>query len=223
MADANFNAGPVGKDGHTVEQGDCLESIAFQEGFAWKTLFDLPENRDLKDARGCHNILLPGDAVHVPDPAVKEVEVPTDTDKHVFVRSGAQTTILIRIRNRGKKVEDQPYALTLGEEPEIGMTGAAAEIEATRNVLEREGSLSLGEEGSEQEFEILLGHLDPITELSGVKGRLNNLGYDCGSPDHRENPETTYALQVFQATHGLKVTGIPDEDTRDRLLQVHEN
>jgi len=66
-----------------------------------------------------------------------------------------------------------------------------------------------------------LGHLDPISEVSGVKQRLANLTFKCGDGDD-ETPELEAALRVFQEKHGLKVTGKIDDATRDELKKAHD-
>src|SRR5258708_33469109 len=53
---------------YTVVQGDCISSIAAQNGFGrWQTVWDRPENAALKKTRKNPNALSPGDQVFVPD------------------------------------------------------------------------------------------------------------------------------------------------------------
>ena len=111
----------------------------------------------------------------------------------------------------------------MGSHTSDGTTGPSGEIEATIPVGELNGTLKVGESGKEEEYELLLGHLDPVNELSGVKGRLNNLGFDCGQPDSQETPTTRHAVQVFQASREVEPTGDPDQTTLDSLLEAHEN
>ncbi len=68
---------------------------------------------------------------------------------------------------------------------------------------------------------INLGHLDPITELSGVKQRLINLGFDCGDTSAEETPRLEEALRAFQKKYGLPISGQADQQTRDKLKEVH--
>src|SRR5580698_7288211 len=42
---------PVGQGNYVVQPGDCMDSIAFGTGFLWTTLWDLPDNADLKSQR----------------------------------------------------------------------------------------------------------------------------------------------------------------------------
>src|SRR3982750_635578 len=78
--------GPVGDGSYLVQQGDCLESIAFAHGLDWQTMWLAPENAVLRDARNA-NILLSGDRLFVP--AIRPKSVDCATDKvHSFVRKG---------------------------------------------------------------------------------------------------------------------------------------
>ena len=58
-----------------MKEGECVGSIAFEHGFFPDTLWDHPNNAELKGKRGDPNVLLAGDVVHVPDLRPKEVAV----------------------------------------------------------------------------------------------------------------------------------------------------
>jgi hypothetical protein len=68
---------------HKVREGEGMSSIAFKYGFFADTLWNLPENAQLKALRKEGEILLPGDVVHIPDKREKIENVPTG-DKHKF-------------------------------------------------------------------------------------------------------------------------------------------
>jgi peptidoglycan hydrolase-like protein with peptidoglycan-binding domain len=59
--------------------------------------------------------------------------------------------------------------------------------------------------------------LDNSKELKGAQQRLNNLGYDCGPANGVMSARTKQAIQKFQSEHGLKVTGLFNEETSDKL------
>jgi hypothetical protein len=64
-------------------------------------------------------------------------------------------------------------------------------------------------------------HLDPLDTLSGVQGRLMNLGYDCGKERGELGPLTKRSLRDFQAEHELPSTGMADDATRSKLESLY--
>lgn len=66
-----------------------------------------------------------------------------------------------------------------------------------------------------------LGHLDPVDAVSGVKQRLANLTFECGSGDDL-TPELAGALRMFQQKNGLEITGEIDQATKDALAKLHD-
>jgi N-acetylmuramoyl-L-alanine amidase len=73
----------------------------------------------------------------------------------------------------------------------------------------------------ETEVPLMLGHLDPIDDVSGIKQRLRNLCFDCGDQTDEETPDLEAALRAFQTKHGLPVTGKIDDATRGEILKAH--
>ncbi len=63
---------------HPVEAGECLHAIAVRYGFFWETLWNLPENAELKKLRKGPESLEPGDVVHIPDLREKVSKCPTN-------------------------------------------------------------------------------------------------------------------------------------------------
>ena len=66
-----------------------------------------------------------------------------------------------------------------------------------------------------------LGFLNPQTEISGVKHRLSNLGFNCGDQTDEATPDFEEGLKVFQQRNQLPVTGQPDDATKSKLKQAH--
>ena len=70
------------------------------------------------------------------------------------------------------------------------------------------------------EYVLVLGDQDPITEITGVQKRLGNLGYYMGQADGSLNEELEQAICDFQEANGLKATGKLDDSLRDKLQEV---
>ena len=65
--------------------------------------------------------------------------------------------------------------------------------------------------------------MDPISELSGVQKRLQNLGLYQGEAHGDLDEPTGAAISEFQRRHDLDPTGAPDEDTLAQLARVHDS
>ena len=83
---------------YTVQQGDCMSSIAMENGFFWQTLWNLPENADLKKLRKNPNVLLEGDVVVIPDLRIKQQPC-ADGAKYTFVRKAVPETLRMVLKD----------------------------------------------------------------------------------------------------------------------------
>ena len=85
----------AGQGNYFVKQGDCIYSIAKAHGFLWETLWDLPENAELKQMRKDPAVLYPGDRVFIPD--LRKKEEPGETEKrHRFRLKGTPSKLVLR-------------------------------------------------------------------------------------------------------------------------------
>lgn len=188
-----------------VQAGDSIPSIAKDNGFFWQTVWNHPQNADLKASRKNPNQLVRGDEVFVPDLTTKGVERSTES-KHRFVRKGDPRA-------------NEEYVLELDGKLTKGKTDGEGKLEEVIPPNARGGKLLL--RGGKEVIPIKLGHLDPVEELTGVQQRLNNLGISCGPEDGQPGDRLTQALKKFQAKYKLQVTGEPDAATRAKLKDLH--
>ncbi len=206
----------------TVEQGDSVASIAYERGLFWETVWNHPDNAELKERRAGPNILLAGDVVFVPDKELKQESV-NSGQSHRFRRKGVPERLGFRLLDEENAPRaNVPYVLEIDENRFEGTTDEEGFVEVPIVPNARSGRLIVGESGGE-EYQILLSHLDPIDEISGIQARLNNLGYNrvVGDTDGELGPETTAALRAFQREHNLPVTGELDDATRSELEAAH--
>jgi len=111
-APADTGTGPIGQGAHAVQQGECTESIAFDNGLFWETIWNDPNNAELRRARQSPNALLPGDKLHVPER--QEGSSSGETEKrHRFKRKGVPSTIQIVLKEGGEPRTGVPYTLTI--------------------------------------------------------------------------------------------------------------
>lgn len=91
---------------HTVAPGDCISSIAYENGLFWKTVWDHPDNAELKQQRGSGFQLLPGDVVTVPDKRLGEVSKPAEA-KHKFKFKGVPGVLIIAVMQIPAEEEEE--------------------------------------------------------------------------------------------------------------------
>lgn len=58
---------------------------------------------------------------------------------------------------------------------------------------------------------------DKTAEIKKAQEKLNELGYDCGTPDGKIGKKTTAAIKKFQKDKGLTVDGILGAKTKKEL------
>lgn len=205
---------------HTIKQGDSVIRLADIHGLYSATIWNDPANAELTAQRKDMNELLPGDVVVVPDKTPKQV--PAATGKtHVFRRKGIPALYRLRLFDVDQPRANQAYTLTVDGTRYEGTTDADGLLEQYVPATARAGELVIGLDSLTIELDF--GHLDPITALSGVQKRLNNLGYFCGTPDGSLNDDTVIALCDFQIRFGLEETGEADEPTIAKLAEIHDS
>lgn len=205
---------------HVVKQGECMSSMADQYGFFWETLWNLPENAELSRQRANPNVLLPGDRVFIPEIRPK-VESGETAKVHTFRLKGVPVKLNLRLLDEfDEPREGVKYTLTVDGQKFSGTTPADGWISQVIPPRASRGRLSL-ETG--EEYDLELGHINPVELTSGVQGRLQNLGYLEGDLTGKLDEETREAIRRFQGDHGLEETGEPDDATREALLAAHES
>lgn len=206
---------------HTVKQGECIDSIAFDNGFFWETLWKDSQNAELKQKRKDPNVLFPGDEVFIPDKREKNESGATE-QKHRFKRKGVPSQISIVLKDEESKPRSGlDYVMEIDGKLFQGKTDSAGRIRQPIPPNAQRGKITIGSGDQIEEYPLQLGNLDPITEISGIQARLNNLGFPCGEPNGILNDATQQSLRRFQAECKISETGEPDNTTREKLKQEH--
>lgn len=202
-----------------VNLGDSIPSMAKEAGHFWPTVWDHPANSELKSLRKNPNVLNPGDEVYIPELEIVEKNKATD-QKHKFKLKGEKVKYKLRLMRLGEPRKNEKYTLLLDSGQSIeGTTDGDGNLEHEIPAETKSARLLL--EGGKEEKFLRIGHLNPITELSGIQQRLNNLGYQAGPEDGAMNDQLRKALSAFQGRYGLKQTGEPDDATRAKLEAIH--
>jgi len=214
---------------HVVKQGECLSSIAHSYGFSnWKTIYEDPDNADFKKARPNPNAIKPGDEIVIPDKDAKppkEEKVPT-TKLHKFEVKRPYVMLRIVVKDEEEKpLSGKKFELTVGSEKHEGTTDGDGIVEERVDPTATEAALTIfledDPEGEYFHWDLRIGHLDPVAEVSGVQARLNNLGFWSGPVDGVFSTKTRAALKAFQEAAGIKPSGKLDDATRDKLVDMH--
>jgi N-acetylmuramoyl-L-alanine amidase len=226
---------------YAVSQGECIDSIAAQNGMTWQQIWSHPENADLKELRKDPFELLPGDRVFIPEKAIKQESGGTEV-RHRFRRKGVPSKFRLQVCVADEPVADTPFVAEVDGETIEGVTDTdgwiefpirpdaksgelrVGEEEAAPSAQEDEDEDGLGLEAGEREQIIVVpldfGYLDPITEITGVQQRLANIGFLVGE-DGVLDEDTIEAVAEFQSKMELEPTGELDDTTRDKLKDYY--
>jgi len=209
------NAGQV----HKVEAGEYLSLIAENYGIPQDRIWLHSENTNLRNKRKSPNILNPGDELFIPGKEARSEDASTDTRHQFVLKSGKQKLRMVLRDHFGKPLCQVEYQLWLSGRPTItGTIGDDGLLEAEIPTAARTATLMvLG-----KQWDLDVGALNPISLLSGVQQRLNNLGFPCGEADGIMGPKTRSALTRFQRRAGLDPTGHADDATRRKIEEMHE-
>lgn len=210
-------AQPVGTGERVVKEGECIASIAIDTGHFCDTIWLDGNNTELRGARKDPYVLLPGDRVHIP-PLREKWEGGKQTEmRHRFRRKGWPEVLRFRVLSDGKPRGNESYAIDVDGSMHTGTTDPEGNLACPIMPNAKRAVLRVGSDDNVTVREFLLGGIDPIESISGIQGRLNNLGFDCGPVDGICGPRTQAALGDYQRRRLLEITGMPDDATRKQL------
>lgn len=210
------SAGPAGTGERMVREGECISSIAYEVGHHWETIWDDGGNSELRANRSSPYTLRQGDLVHVPPLRRKDESGATEM-RHRFRRLGAPEKFRVRLCQFGKPRSNLSYTLMVDGTLFSGVTDAEGLVEQLIPPNAKRGKLIISQD---EQYDVQLGALDPVSEEAGVLARLVNLEY-LAEEDRDEEEAVIEALKEFQRKQGLTVSGEADQETRQRLVTVH--
>lgn len=214
MADEEFTT-------YAVKQGDCISSIAARAGLLWQTVWEHPQNAELRERRKDPNMLFHGDILAVPKKRVKHVSRPTEAE-HAFVKLVTPAKLKLRLRHEGAPRAAAPYFCSTDGKLRNGKTDADGYLMLFIPPNAATGKLFVQNENGEieDEYVLRLGHLDPLSEIEGVQKRLRNLAFDCAVTGELDE-QTKAAVAAFRAQHQMSAGEEIDENFTAKLKLTH--
>lgn len=203
---------------HIASSGESVPSIAKDNGFFWKTIWNHGNNSDLRAKREDPNVIFEGDVVHVPARQEKW-ESRSSEARHEFKRKGDPLKFRIQLRRYGEPRANEDYVLDVDGKLLKGKTGSDGKIEQWIPGNAKSARLLLN--NGEEQYDIDISRLDPVDTVSGARQRLANLGFQVGSGGNEIDDTTHRAIAEFQGQVGLPSTGELDGATKEKLKELH--
>jgi hypothetical protein len=208
---------------YVVRRGDHLLKIALQMGFDADTVWQDPKNADLRKSRPSMNVLCVGDVLYVPQTPQREWMPVKVGSANPYVAKVPTVQVAVKFAFEGKPLSSE--TCTIRELPELGTltTTSNGTLKFEVPVALEAVTVEFSALGLDQA--LLIGHLDPVSELTGIYQRLSNLGFVHDDPSTVGTLDEQFLrdpLSDFQADQGLAdVTGSLDDAARARLKSVY--
>lgn len=208
---------------HVVRRGEHASGLAYAHGVSVETVWNHPQNAELRKKRTNPDVLAPTDVLWLPRKREQAWSSVPAGGTVKFVASVPRQVIKVRIcGNDGKPLSGVAFEVenAVVRPPAKTDTDGTATFEVdvlTKSVVIRVPERKLA-------IPVLVGDLDPVSTLSGAIGRLRNLGYCGHEPLGLATADSAaygeFLLSWFQREHELPVTGELDQATQDKLAEV---
>lgn len=206
---------------YIVRSGDYLSKIARDHGIAdWHTLYHRSENAEFRRLRPNPNLIYPGDRLFIPEPTDRSAPAQTGGPARFRVHR-ATNTLQVALRDfEGKPLANQPGTLVIEGAPRTVTTDGNGGLNEPIPPHLTHAYLTI----AGTTLTLAVGKLNPMDDadddgVSGVQGRLANLGYYGGPIDGEPGDDTRDAIRAYQRTHDLVESGSIDRPLKDALRQ----
>jgi hypothetical protein len=203
---------------YVVRQGDTLAKLAYMRGFDATAVWNEAKNDRIRALRPDMDLLAPDDIVYLPQPRKSELAIVKGTTNR-YVASVPKVTMHLVIHDEdGNPLVGEPYEIRGLGDPVPGAVGDGGAVTFDARITDREVTLVFTQRGLV--YPVRIGDLDPIEETSGVRMRLEHLGY-LRSSNGEDPMATERAIAALQEAQTLAATGILDDTTREALRKAH--
>ena len=211
---------------HEVKQGEYMAMIARQYGYTdYLPIWNHGSNAELKNKRKNPQILMPGDRVFIPEREEKKLSKGTESKYKFWAKRPKLKLRLVLEDLYEKPIADAKCELQIDGTPFQTTTDGSGKIDQEIPFTAGSGQIVVWDPEVTPiagiGVPLKIGHLDPVEEVTGQKGRLNNLGYYAGEINDKVDMRFRSAVEEFQCEHDLKVDGECGAKTQAKLKQVH--
>ena len=212
---------------HTLLQGETVASLAALHGVTPTALWKHDKNAVLRAQREFPDVLAPDDQLWIPGIQTSTQEAQPNT-RYTVRRIGVPAQIRLQFTNLDQSPRPAtPYLMALTTRDGAPVANREGETDADGMIIAwvppstSSVDIEIGPPTDREWHTFEIGHLDPVTTVTGVQARLNNLGYQCGEEDGILGPRTRIALEAFQIDTQCTALGILDDATRTALRNSH--
>jgi hypothetical protein len=211
---------------YVVRQGDYLKKIAHKLGCDEAEVWSHAKNADLRRTRRDPNLLHPGDLLWVPERVLNWLPIVAGTTNKYFAEI-PKTIVSLGFKNENGPLANETYVVEGIGAPKEGTTDEHGTVVFKVPVHLREFRVSFP--GQNMIHPVLVGDMDPADEVSGLRKRLQHLGYYKSSPSKFSRPMSEEEIEAcdqrailkFQKAHGLNATGSLDDEEKSLLVKEH--
>jgi hypothetical protein len=214
---------------HIIRQGEYLSRLAWQHGFDEQAIWSHPQNAALADLRKDHAVLAPGDIIYLPEPKPRRLPLKVGQN-NVYVAVVPTVELKMRFVTGCGRFAGAKYVVRGVPSPMEGALSGEGDLDIRVPITAREVVVAFPE--LDEQYQLLVGNLDPATERTGVRQRLTQLGYllpaaedffgyDFGWVDPYAEQRLDEAIRSFQSANNLPITGVADAHTQQALLDTH--
>jgi len=204
---------------YIVRPGDYLSKIAHAHGFSdWHTIYDDSSNAAFRRLRPNPNLIYPGDSLNIPERPARTLPAPAGARTRFSTHRHDDHLELLLRDFRGEPLRSVPCRLSVD--------GVASDVTA-----DGDGRLSCDIARGVEDVRVdvagvtlvlRIGHMNPMDNtddngVSGIKGRLYNLGYYNGPLDGRHDDLTASAISAFERDNGMTETGEVSGALKEKL------
>lgn len=196
---------------YTINQGECLHSVAVEHGFNWETLWNHASNARLKNLRRDPSVLNPGDVLMIPEKTQKQDSGATEL-RHRFRRKGTPAQVAIKVLRNDQPRAHVPFTLDIDGRLQSGKTDGQGLLKMNMPPNAQRGILRVGEGAEQEVYRFKLGTVDTVDTERGARERLRCLGYDGDAPLEE-------LFKAFQGKERLDQTGQLDQPTQTKISE----